>query len=465
MHSRGSSLRFWALAIFLAFVFLTGGASRNDVQSLLLLYPVSVLTCAFACLTLRREHFAGRRLLVVVMGLILLLGLVHIVPLPPAVWHALPGRDVVVEIDRLAGLGDVWRPITLAPANGWHGLVSLATPLAVLLLGVQLSRDDLFRLLPVLIGLAALSAILGFFQAVGGAGGPLYLYRITNYGSAVGLFANRNHAATLLACLFPMLALFAATAMGTQDAQRRKGLFAAIAAIVLVPLLLVTGSRSGVIAGIIGLIGAGLIYRRPVPGRMVRTGERRMQFGAAPILGAAALLSIGLLTVLAARAEALTRLFSASSAEDERAGAWRVGLDMLWSYFPAGSGSGSFTEAFEIVEPDSILDPTYLNRAHNDWLETGITFGLPGMLLLAAVVIIYLVRTVSLWRSRDGKRRSIVFARMASIGILIIAIGSIGDYPLRTPIMMAVMMVYVLWFAEAGREAHRAGSASAARSG
>src|SRR5512143_1162950 len=39
-----------------------------------------------------------------------------------------------------------------------------------------------------------------------GPGGNLYLYRITNIGEAVGLFANRNHLAGFLAASLPVAA-------------------------------------------------------------------------------------------------------------------------------------------------------------------------------------------------------------------------------------------------------------------
>lgn len=433
-----------------------------DVQSLVILRPVSVIVCALALITLRSEHLAERKWLLGSFAGLFVLALLHVIPLPPALWQSFAGRQDLVAVEKLAGLSDIWRPLTLAPANGWHALFSLFVPLAVLLLGFQLNRDDLFRLLPLLIALAGISGLLGLLQAIGDPQSALYFYRITNNGSAVGLFANRNHAATLLACLFPMLAVFASTAKGTTDEVRFRQLLAAAIAIVLVPLILVTGSRSGLISAVVGIVAAAVLYRRPTDVRTVRKGSPdRMR--AAPVLGGLAIISVGFLTFFFSRAEAIERLFAEASGEDSRTDFWVVSLDLFWKYFPWGSGSGSFVEAFQILEPNYLLDATYLNRAHNDWVEIAVTFGLPGVIGLMLVSAVFLWRSFKLWRNTDASRRYVAFGRLASVCMAIIAVASVSDYPLRTPTMMGVFAILTLWFTEGGRE--RSPSSSSNREG
>lgn len=440
-----ASLPFWLMAAFLCVTFVTGGASRVDVQSLLLLRPLSVIVCALALLTLRREHFEGRKGLFAGFAAILLLCVVHLVPLPPSVWQSLPGRAIVAEIDKLAGLGAIWRPLTLTPMNSWHALASLATPLAVLLLGVQLQKEDLYRLLPLLLCLAASSGFIGLLQVIGDPKGALYLYRITNNGAAVGLFANRNHAAVLLACLFPMLAVYASIGTGTADRQRMRQFAAISAGIVLVPLLLVTGSRAGLLLSLPGLAAAALLYRQPLQGRALRRGEPRFKLSAVHIVSAAVIISLALLTILYARAEAWDRLFQESAGEDLRDDFWRVGSAMIWKYFPFGSGIGSFVEAYQLDEPSLYLNDRYVNHAHNDWLEIAITAGLPAMLIFVTAGFFYLKRTYILWRRPDADRRAVKIARLSSVMMAFIAMASLADYPLRTPAMMAVFALLCLW--------------------
>jgi O-Antigen ligase len=445
------ALQFWLLAIFLTVLFATGGGSRIDVQSLVILRPLSVVIFAIACITVRREHLTGRKWLLGSISAAILIAILHVIPLPPSVWQALPGRQEILEVDKLAAFSDIWRPLTLTPMNGWHAVGSLFVPLAVILMGIQLSRDDLFRLLPLLIALAALSGLLGLLQAIGDPNGPLYLYRITNNGSAVGLFANRNHAATLLACVFPMLAVLASTATGVADEIRFRQLIAAAIALVLVPLVLVTGSRSGLVTTFIGLAGAAILYRRPTEGRVVRRGSPN-RIKALPIFGGLVVICLGFLTFFFSRAQAIERLFIEPSGKDARTDFWIVSFELFWKYFPWGSGSGSYVEAFQISEPAKLLDATYLNHAHNDWIEISVTFGLIGVAALTVFVIGFIRRSLKLWRNTDSSRKSTAYGRMASVTILIIAIASVSDYPLRTPTMMGVFAIILLWLSEPGRE-------------
>lgn len=421
------------------------------MQSLVILRPLSIIVCAFGCMTLNRGHFKGRAWFLGWAGAIFLLALLHLAPLPPSIWPSIAGRQDLADVDKLAGLSDIWRPLTLAPMNGWHALLSLFAPLAVLLLGIQLNRDDLFRLLPLVIALAALSGLLGLLQAIGDPQGSLYFYRITNNGSAVGLFANRNHAATLLACMFPMLAVYAATARGGVDALKMRQLMAAAIAIVLVPLILVTGSRSGLVSAVIGLGAAALLYRQPSDVHAVRRGKPQ-RIKVLPILGGVAVISLAFLTYFLSRAEAIERLFLQASGEDSRTDFWAISIDLFWKYFPWGSGSGSFVEAFQIIEPTQLLDATYLNRAHNDWVETAVTFGLPGVVALCVAAVAFGIRSYRLWRNADGSARAVAYGRLASVMIAMIAIASVSDYPLRTPTMMGLFAIFTLWLTEAGRD-------------
>lgn len=447
-NAEAHSLQFWLLAAFLVVVFLTGGGSRTDIASLAILRPASVVACALACFTIRRAHLVQHKATLMGFAAIASVALIHLLPLPPAIWHSLSGRDEVFAIDALVGIKGAWRPLTLAPMNGWHALVSLCAPLAVLLFGIQLSREDLYRLLPLIVGLASFSGFLGLLQAVGSVDGPLYFYRITNFGSAVGLFANRNHAATLLACLFPMLTVLAVTAQGSADMQYRRRITAAVIGVVLVPLVLVTGSRAGLVNSLIALAGSALIYVTSRPQSVVRkTKSKPKRSGVTTSLAAAgAVVGLGFLTFFLSRATAVERLFSKSFDEESRTGFWQVSLDIFWKYFPWGSGSGSFVEAYLLAEPDAMLDPTYLNRAHNDWVEVAVTFGLAGVILLAAALAAYCLRMYRLWGQSNGRARATVYGRMAGVAIGIFGIASISDYPLRTPTLMCVFTVCTLWF-------------------
>ncbi len=440
---------FWITVAFLALVTVTGGSSRVDVTGLLVLRPAAMLVCALAFLTLRRDQLIGRTWLFVGFATMVALILMHLIPLPPGVWQALPGRGEIARSDALSGLAGQWRPLTLTPINALQSLVSLAVPLAVLLLASQLDRTDLFRLVSVVIVIGAASGLFGLLQAIGSQSRLLDPYGVGADGGVGGLFANRNHAALLLAILFPMLAAWVRTGSGN-PAQYKLRLWGALAlAAVLCPLVLVTGSRSGLLLSLVGVAGAVPIIAYGVAaGSMLRARRRTLFIAGATIAG---LLVLGFMTFYFARAEAIVRLFDKATIHDPRLDNWSVSKQLLLKYLPFGAGAGSFVEVYQIIEPSAQISPTYRNHAHNDILEVGITFGVVGFGLILAGVLGYLWRTVSLWIGTSSSDRATTIARMASIALAMMVMASLTDYPLRTPIVMCVFALCCLWLVEPGR--------------
>ncbi|MGC1270416.1 MAG: O-antigen ligase family protein [Croceibacterium sp.] len=437
--------QFWVLAVFLSLVFVFGGASRIDVPSLVVVLPLSAAVCAYALMTIRREHFMPFRTPVLVLAAVMTLCILHLIPLPPALWHSLGGRELFVEIDKAAGLSGQWRPLTISPFNGWHALLSLLAPLGILLLGIQLPREERFHLLAVVTGLAIVSGFLGILQVIGSPRGPLYFYRITNNGSAVGLFANRNHAAVLLACLFPMIATFASLGGATKPVERLRKILAVGVVIVNLPLLLVTGSRAGFAIGLLGLVAAAVLYHSAPSNSGSSKAAKWYKVGQLPLLIGAAIFAVGLLTAIFSRAEVIGRLFGGQAGQDTRGEFWAVSMQVIRDYFPWGSGVGSFVEAYEIREPVSTLGPQYVNHAHNDWIEIVLTMGLPGFLLLLVGLAAVVRRSWFIWIQGDGRMREVRIARLASVVMAMLALASITDYPLRTPALSSFFALCVLW--------------------
>lgn len=437
------SVQFWVLVAFLVLVFLTGGGSRADIQSLLVLRPAAVLACGIGFCTLSSRHVASYRLLFILVAAAFILVVIHLAPLPPYIWKSLPGHDIVADADRLAGLGDVWRPLSMLPSGTWNAFYSLFIPLAVLVLGVQLGRKEQYSLLLLFVVAGLLSGGIGLLQVLGAPDGPLYLYRITNNGSAVGLFSNRNHQAFYLACLFPMLAVYASTGVQTVEQGRFRLWISIAAGVVLVPLLLVAGSRAGLAAGALGLASIPALYSKPRFDRPEKRTVRR--FNPNYLYTGIGVFALSLLTILLARAQAFERLVAPDQANDLRFSVWGPIFEMAWKYFPFGSGIGSFVEVYQIDEPLNLLTPAYLNRAHNDWLEVWLTAGVPGALLLLSSVLGIAFSSYSAWRRMERQRRSTLFARLGSILLGLAMLASISDYPVRVPSIMSLLVVALLW--------------------
>lgn len=453
---------FTLLAAFLVVVFLTGGSSRADISSLMILRPIAVIVLALGLATLSRDHIRRNRWLFALASAVVVLVTAHLVPLPPALWQALPGRELVVAIDRLAGLEGIWRPLSLDPRGTWNAFWALTVPLAALVLAAQLGGRDQYRLLVLLIALGFVSALIALLQILGSSNGPLYLYRITNFGQAVGLFANRNHQAVMLATMLPLIA-----AALTHDRSAASGLLKGgkaslaafmLATLFLVPLILITGSRAGLLALLLAIFLSawvasqknGLSPSKIGPGKK-RRGEIDQSAPVAPrkwipwamLAGFLALIA---LTYYADRSIAIERFLARDAADDMRIKIVPLLIDLARLYSPFGSGIGGFESVFMVHEPDTLLAPHYVNHAHNDYLEIAITAGIPGILLIILAGILMLAGMRGITLSEQG-HSTLGLARAGFAILFLFAIASAVDYPVRVPSIQVWVTLAGVWLA------------------
>ncbi len=429
---------------FIICVFLLGGGSRADTQSLVVLRPLAVLGAGLAFLLATRGDLGTVRRPLIFMGIMTLLVAVQLIPLPPAVWTLLPGRDVAVASLTAAGLPVGWMPWTLTPFEGWNSLFALSIPFAMLLM---LARDDdpaRARMLAVLIAIIGISAALALLQIIGPPRSALYLYRVTNNGSAVGLFANRNHQALLLAASFPLLSAWYAIA-ATARIARIRAVIAGIAVLAIVPLIIATGSRVGLLLALVGLAAAAGIYGRTM--RDAGSARRSVSRIGLIAAGAIAITGVALIAWLSGQGQTIDRVLGEDPVDDLRFRVLPVLIEMVGTYFPFGSGAGSFVSAFKVAEPRSLLRPDYLNHAHNDVLETAIEHGVFGMaLMLAAVTGWAQASWLLVRRAMAGDASHSLVAGLAASAVLVmVAIGSLFDYPLRVPSISALTAIMAVW--------------------
>lgn len=460
--ARGSSREasskpaFIIMMVLLVLGFLTAGGARDDLLSLLVWRPISMVILALALAIGWREAWLnGRALLVLALSVVGLV-IVHLVPLPPAVWTALPGRDILVSIYRDAGMALPWQPLSVAQARTWNALFSLAAPVAALVLVLTLDANSQRKLMLAVIALGFVSGIIGMLQALGPSQGLLYFYRITNNGVSVGLFANRNHQAAFLAAMFPLIAANLSLFKGKPEQLFFHRAIAMAGGVLLVPLILMTGSRAGLVLGALGMVSAWWVFQSPVA--RVRSAERKTDnrkrligFGLAGVL---LVFSI----IVALRTPALQRLVETDPADELRFSALPFVIQAIERFFPFGSGAGTFVEVYQIFEPNKFITESYFNHAHNDFAELLLTAGLPGVVLLLWAAFLGFVSLVSLFRSRGtkpGERgfQAQVLGRAGFSIIAMLALYSAADYPLRVPSLMLLVAVAAAWCSAAYKAA------------
>lgn len=449
-----SDLRTYVLLFFLAFVFLVGGGSRSDVTSLPILRGVSVLFLFWAVAGMGREDFVRIRAPLAMLAILTAWIALQLVPLPPSLWHAMPGRELVAAVDRLLGEPDLWRPLSLTPSDTWNSLLAMTVPLAALFVASRVSADGMGRVMQALVIIAIVSALLGLLQIVSGNGSAAYLYRITNYSSMVGLFANRNHHAIFQACAV----IFAAALLRDELMRRQQNVMIqlgyAAAAILCTTMTMLIGSRAGLVAGgaafVLGYAMVAPAWRsRPVTVRRRSAARGKSSLTShwliyvPPVLIAAVLATT---LFLSGRATSLSRVADNRVAEDLRVLAWPSVRQMAETYWVAGGGFGSFPSLYRIFEADALLQPAYFNHAHNDWAEAVITGGLPFMLVILAALIWLGFGAYRAGFSRliKGHRGDYRLPVLAVTGLF--AAASAVDYPLRTPSLQAMVVVLLVLF-------------------
>lgn len=432
-------LSFWMLAGFLVILWIAGGASRADVSG-------QVVTRFFAWLLLiayvvLSPRFEWRRVLPVAIfvGLAILVTAIQLIPLPPAIWTSLPGRSLFVQAAEIAGQPQPWRPISISPSATVNALGSLIVPVTVLVLAANLSREQHRRIAGFLLILVIAGCLLGLLQFSGARFDNPFINE--NVGSVSGTFANRNHFA-----LFVAIGCLLAPVWGFRSEKIRR--WKAISAMALLPvfalLILATGSRMGLLVGAVGIVAGVFLVRRAVL-RELRTLPRPIAIGmmAGAVVAFVALLA---LSVTLDRAVSITRAIDLNASEDLRRRALPVVLDMIDRYFPVGSGLGAFDPVYRISEPDRLLKYTYFNHAHDDWLELILDGGIVVALLLAAAVIWWITAGIRVWKGEDTGK---FLPRTAFAMILLIMLASIVDYPARTPMIMAILVLAGIWLGNA----------------
>lgn len=439
INPQAERLRFWTLAGLMIACFLFGGASRNDVLSLVLLQPLAVVCAAIFLFSPSPIRWVAVRVPLLLLAALAAVMLIQLVPLPPSIWSSLPGHQALAEPSEAAGLAPQWRGISLSPDLTLASLVGLVTPFAVLLGFASLTPERTRDLLPLIIGAIGVSALMGLAQVAGGSGSQLYLYEVTNADSPVGFFSNRNHQAVALAMTWPMLAVWAGL-----PAEPRffaaKSWVAMSVAVFLLPMLLATGSRAGLALGALGLVAALLIWRRrdseaPPPGRW---GALLLPLA----LGAA--ICVITASILLSRDIAFERITGVSFDTEARLQYLPTLVEIAGDFFPVGAGFGGFDPLFRAYEPFALLHPTYLNHAHNDVMELAISGGLPALIILAAFATWLGSRAFVVLRP-GSPGRSVVFARLGLLIVVSLSLSSLVDYPLRTPLMAALFAVACGW--------------------
>ncbi|WP_185829227.1 O-antigen ligase family protein [Sphingomonas ginkgonis] len=417
----------FGLPAFFALGLLLGGSAQGLWGKLLLEFVAVAVMAATVWVRRDRALESSDRFMLAMIGLVVLLVAFQILPLPPALWSALPGRAPIAAGFALLGQSLPWAPVSLAPSTSLSTALTLLPAVAMLMavLWFPHVRRGSFSL--VLVGVALANILLGTLQVSNtGDEAHWYLYPDTNLGAATGFFANANHLAILLVTAVPFLAALVMRMSRNKRDRRSAGLAGAGLGGLLLLLLgiLLSGSIAATVLMLPALLGAAALVLKPS-----RT-TRLTLLGLALAVGAGAVA-----VMLSGGVPAGMRGANKVASFDTRAEFAHHTVGLIPTYMPVGSGLGTFPTIYPTSENPNTVTLDFVNHAHDDYLELALETGLPGLLLVVLFVGWWAWRTVVIWRSAAGSGH----ARAATIASGVLLLHSIVDYPLRT---IAIEMVF-----------------------
>lgn len=433
------------LITLVAALWLAGGASRADAPGQIVVRSVCWALLIMHVLLAKDIRPPRLNVVGIILAAATALALLQQVPLPPAIWLALPGRETIAAAATASGQPQPWRPLTIAPGATLNAASSLIVPIVAYVL-IRKGRESMrYMLVGLLLAFITGSLLVGLMQASGASIDNPFIN--DSAGQVSGMFANRNHFALFLAigCLLTPTWVFSA---GRRASWRGPAGVALL--LLLLVTILATGSRAGLLLGL-GGFAIGLALARQGVLREFRGYPRWVGFSfLAGVVGIIAIFV--LITIAADRAASINRLLTVDTGQDMRSRGLLTVIEMIRTYFPAGSGLGSFDAVFRMHEPMSLLKFTYFNHAHNDFLEIALDTGILGALLLAASCFWWAVASWRVWRSNDP--RGAALPRCGSAILLLILVASIFDYPARTPMIMVLIIIGATWLSD-GAERER----------
>jgi O-antigen ligase len=405
--------------VFVLATMILGGGGSVAPLSELLTELVALLAGLFFLLWPKDSRTRPLPRSAMVLGaLVIALPLLQLVPLPPAIWQALPGRGAEAAALALIGRAGAWMPWSIAPAMTLASLLSLLPPLVALALAATAAPRGRSALIAAIALGGTLSLVLGALQLADGDGRTWRIY-VDNPGFLNGFQANRNAEVDVL-----LVAVLAAAVSG-RWAMPMLGRYAIpIGSAFCAALALgcvMTGSRTGIALLLpVALLAVAILYPQ--------LGTRRSALTLL-LVGLAPLAVLGL--ALAARNQALEAVVSRFTfGRDVRLDLWQDTWTAIRASWPCGTGVGTFRIAFLPYERLAVVDATHPVRAHNEYLEFLLEGGIAAILVVFAAFVLF-ARSIA--AAASSVRRAEMPQFLWALGTLTVSIlHSFVDYPMRS---------------------------------
>ena len=410
-----------SMGLLLLLCWMLGGVTVDDssADELLQLASLPVIVWAawrLAAAPLSRTLGIALALLAVVVAL----PLWQLLPLPEAIGMGGDARRAIAVDLAVAGIPAPHAHASLSTLATERGLWSLLPAAALFLGALVVRRTDARRMLQVLLVLVLASAAFAFFQVSLPDGSPLLLYSSwgRNFG---GVFVNPNHQGNALA-----LGAVIAAAMfmdgrrrAREDGGYRHWIYAVLCAACTVMVPLANGSAAML------LVPVGLVAIAVMVGAFEWKSLRRDR---STQLRVAAIVMLAMVVLASAvawqRVNQDRRIFATTTA--------RIGQE----FAPLGTGVGTFVPIYAQYQELRQARSETINHAHDEYVQWWLEGGVPALLVMVLAVGAFLWAG---WQvlARMPSRSLRTIAAAAWVGLLLLLLHSIVDFPLRTTTLMA----------------------------
>lgn len=426
----------WLLPAYLALCVVLGGASNAGAIANGILQILGLLLIIWAFWSPNRELSIPAKQLAAILIACVALGFLQLSPIPHALWLASAGRAELAQEGAVVGVEYSPLLLTLQPhatIMSLAGAIPAMAVASVMLLKTQWKAQDL----AIIVVLAMFVSIaLGAVQLSQGTASGAYFYEITNRGSTVGFFANRNHLGTLLLISLPYLTALAVHYRRKFRLAHPPVLFGVLSiAAVTITGIFVNGSRFAMLALLPTLIACCLIYFSSP-----RAMSISIKLFPAGVALAAALLFFTDVGSYFLKLES-------EGAVGSREYIWAKTREAIDDFWLLGSGLGTFNLVVRRYEDGAAITSTFMNHAHNDYLQVLLEFGVLALPLVLVGLVWWGANSRALWQSTHSQP----FCRAAVIACCIILLHSFVDYPLRTAALSGIFVMSLALMATAHR--------------
>ena len=394
----------WAWVTLVGVCFLVAGAERYRRYLLARLPLPAGYPPPRACRPAAEYIFLG-------FGILFLLGpLVQLIPLPISLISAVSPRTARYWLLTGRATSGSWTVFSLYPSRTAGELVKLAAygAIFVTLRGYRPSSGDRMafagRLLTAIVATGFFASVIGILQKYSWQG-MIYWVRPIRFGRPFGPFVNRNHFAGYIIMVIP-LALGLLLSRGPRpsggtfrDRLARsdpRSLLLAFIALVMASALLLSYSRSGILAGFLGFIYLVGISRR------FRLIDRRQ----ALVIFVTSLVLMALTLSYFGTAELFGRfeMIGGRGTEVEyRGDIWRDTVRIYRDFPVLGIGLGGFERFYPYYKSFDRRKP--FTHAENDYLQTAAELGTWGLVSLGGFLLVFF-GAVAAWKpGRTGPSR------------------------------------------------------------